>query len=210
MDPAALNCTLTPETTEGPYWVDEQLKRSDVTEGEPGVPLKLVLGVYEANAACSPYPGAVVDIWQANALGLYSDQSEQPRADTGGQTFLRGCQVSGDDGEVEFRTIYPGWYEGRALHIHVRVRTFAADETTFTFTTQVFFAEETNSAVLATSPYNERPGPDTTNATDSIFLPELIAKTEGDPDKGLAAAFRMRLSDLPAPEARSGPALLSG
>ena len=206
MDPAALNCTLTPETTEGPYWVDEQLKRSDVTEGEPGVPLKLVLGVYEANAACSPYPGAVVDIWQANALGLYSDQSEQPRADTGGQTFLRGCQVSGDDGEVEFRTIYPGWYEGRALHIHVRVRTFAADETTFTFTTQVFFAEETNSAVLATRPYNERPGPDTTNATDSIFLPELIAEAKGKPDKGLTAAFRMRLSDLPAPEARSAPA----
>ena len=70
MDPTTLNCTLTPETTEGPYWVDEQLKRADVTEGQPGVPLKLALGVYEADAASSAYQGAVVDIWQANALGL--------------------------------------------------------------------------------------------------------------------------------------------
>lgn len=205
MEPTTLNCTLTPETTEGPYWVDEPLKRADVTEGQPGVPLKLVLGVFEADAASSAYQGAVIDIWQANALGLYSDQPQQPRADTGGQTFLRGCQVSGDDGAVGFQTIYPGWYEGRTLHIHVRVRTFAANEATFTFTTQVFFAEETNAAVLSTSPYNQRPERDTINATDSIFLPELIAKTDGDPERGLSAAFGIRLSDLPPFEARGEP-----
>ena len=203
MDPATLNCTLTPETTEGPYWVDERLKRSDVTEDQPGVPLKLVLGVYGSDAACSPYPGAVVDIWQANALGLYSAQPEQPRADTGGQTFLRGCRAAGNDGEVVFETIYPGAYEGRTLHIHVRVRTFAEDETTFTFTSQVFFPEGTNDRVLATSPYNERPEVDTTNATDSIFLPELIAKVDGDAEQGFTATFRMRLSGLP--EARGDP-----
>ena len=202
MDPATLNCTLTPETTEGPYWVDERLRRSDVTDGQSGVPLTLALGVYEADAARSPYPGAVIDIWQANALGLYSDQPQQPRADTGGQTFLRGCQISGNDGAVEFRTIYPGWYEGRALHVHVRVRTFAANEMTFTFTTQVFFAEETNAAVLGTYPYNQRSDPDTTNATDSIFVPELIATTQGDPEYGFAAAFGIRLSGLPPLEAR--------
>jgi protocatechuate 3,4-dioxygenase beta subunit len=206
MDPATLNCTLTPETTEGPYWVDERLRRSDVTEGEAGVALTLALGVYEADADCSPYPGAVVDIWQANAVGLYSAEPLQPRADTGGQTFLRGCQISGDDGKVEFRTIYPGWYEGRTPHIHVRLRTFAEDETAFTFTTQIFFAEEINAAVLSTSPYNQRPDRDTTNATDSIFLPELIAKTDGDPEQGLSAAFGMRLSGLPPLEARDEPA----
>jgi len=197
MDPATLNCTLTPETTEGPYWVDERSKRSDVTEGEVGVPLTLELGVYGADAACSPYSGAVLDIWQANALGLYSGQPEQPRADTGGQTFLRGCQVSGNDGTVVFRTIYPGWYEGRALHIHVRIRAFAETEMTFTFTTQLFFPEEANAAVLSTDPYNQRSEPDTTNATDSIFVPELIAATEGAPDHGFTARFRVRLSDLP-------------
>ena len=205
MDPATLNCTLTPETTEGPYWVDDRLKRADVTEGQTGVALTLVLGVYEANAACSPYPGAVVDIWQANALGLYSDEPLQPRADTGGQTFLRGCQISGDDGKVVFQTIYPGWYEGRTLHIHVRVRTFAKDETTSTFTTQIFFAEEINAAVLATSPYDERPERDTTNASDTIFVPELIAKTVDDPEQGLSTAFGMRLSGLPRLEARGEP-----
>jgi protocatechuate 3,4-dioxygenase beta subunit len=203
MDPAKLNCTLTPETTEGPYWVDERLKRSDVTEDQPGVPLKLVLRVYQSDAACNPYLGAVVDIWQANALGLYSAQAEQPRADTSGQTFLRGCQTTGDNGEVVFQTIYPGAYEGRTLHIHVRVRTFAEDETTFTFTSQVFFPEVTNAQVLATSPYNERPEVDTTNATDSIFLPELIAKTEGSAEQGLTATFRIRLSGLA--EARGEP-----
>ena len=201
MDPATLNCTLTPETTEGPYWVDERLRRADVTEDHTGVALTLALGVYEADAACNPYSGAVVDIWQANALGLYSDQPLQPRADTAGQTFLRGCQTSGEDGRVEFQTIYPGWYEGRTLHIHVRVRTFTKDETTFTFTTQIFFAEEINAAVLATSPYNQRPERDTANATDSIFLPELIAKTNGDLEQGLSATFGMRLSGLPTFEA---------
>ena len=206
MDPATLNCTLTPETTEGPYWVDERLKRADVTEDQTGIALKLDLGVYEADAACSPYPGAVVDIWQANARGLYSDQPLQPRADTGGQTFLRGCQISGDEGTVAFQTIYPGWYEGRTPHIHVRVRTFAEDETTFTFTTQIFFAEEINAAVLATSPYDERPERDTTNAGDSIFVSELIAKTTGDMEQGLAAAFGMRLSGLPPHGARAEPA----
>jgi protocatechuate 3,4-dioxygenase beta subunit len=205
LDPATLNCTLTPETTEGPYWVDERLRRTDVTEGQAGVPLKLVFGVYEADAASNPYAGAVVDIWQANALGLYSDQPLQPRENTGGQTFLRGCQIAGDDGAVEFRTIYPGWYEGRTLHIHVRVRTFAEAETIFTFTTQVFFAEETNDAVLATSPYDKRPERDTTNADDSIFLPELVAKTAGDPSQGLSAAFGIRLRGLPPLAARGEP-----
>jgi protocatechuate 3,4-dioxygenase beta subunit len=205
MDPVALNCTLTPETTEGPYWVDTRIRRSDLTEDQVGVPLKLTLGLYEADAACSPYSGAVVDIWHANALGLYSDEPQQPRADTGGQTFLRGCQISGVDGAVQFRTIYPGWYEGRTPHIHIRLRSFAKDETVFTFTTQIFFAEEVNSVVLATSPYNERPERDTTNATDSIFRPELIAKTDGDPGRALSAAFGIRLNGLPAFEARSQP-----
>ncbi len=205
MDPATLNCTLTPETTEGPYWVDERLRRSNVTEDQTGAALTLTVGVYEADAACSPHPGAVVDIWHANALGLYSAVPQQPRADTGGQTFLRGCQMSGNAGRVVFQTIYPGWYEGRTPHIHVRVRTFAKDETTFIFTTQIFFAEEINAAVLATSPYDERPERDRTNASDSIFVPALIAKTTGDPNDGLSATFGMRLSGLPPLEARGEP-----
>jgi hypothetical protein len=78
----------------------------------------------------------------------------------------------------------------------------AKDETIFTFTTQIFFAEETNTAVLATSPYNQRPERATTNATDSIFLSELIAKTDGEPERGLSAAFGIRLREPPPLEAR--------
>ena len=197
-----LNCTLTPETTPGPYWVDTRLNRADIAEQQPGVPLRLELRVYEMDPACSPYEGAVVDVWHANALGLYSDEPDQPGGDTGGETFLRGYQVSGADGSARFETIYPSWYEGRTLHIHVRVRVFAEQEATFTFTTQMFFDEALNDAVLSCGPYDERPDRDTTNADDSIFLPELIAETDGDASRGYMAAFGIRLRDLPPPEAR--------
>jgi protocatechuate 3,4-dioxygenase beta subunit len=197
MPAGPLNCTLTPETDEGPYWVDQRLERSDVVDGQPGVPLTLRIEVYEQDPALTPYPGAVVDIWQANALGLYSDQREQPGGDTGGQTFLRGFQVTGADGAVRFETIYPGWYPERTLHVHVRVRAVSAGEVTYTFTTQTFFEEELNAAVLAETPYNERPDRDTTNAEDGIFLPELIAATDGTPATGVSADFRICLSGLP-------------
>ncbi len=187
----AINCTLTPEAEVGPYWIDARLKRSDITEEQPGLPLTLRVAVYEIDS--DPRKGVVVDIWQANALGLYSDEPAQPRADTGGQTFLRGCQVTNADGVAQFKTIYPGWYEGRAIHIHLRLRTFSDDETTFVFTTQIFFDEKLNDAVMATSPYDERPGRDTTNLEDGIFLPELIADLHGDEQRGYEADFRICL-----------------
>src|SRR5215213_3618976 len=168
------NCTLTPSTDEGPYWVDERLERADVTEGQRGTPISLEIRVFQFAPSRGVYEGAAVDIWHANALGLYSDERDQPREDTSGETFLRGYQVSDTDGEVRFRTIYPGWYEGRTPHIHVRVRTFADDEVTYSFTTQIFFDETVNETVLATSPYDERPDRDTTNATDDIFDSELV------------------------------------
>lgn len=190
--PMGVHCTLTPETVEGPYWIDARLDRADVTEGQPGLPLKLNVSIYDIDSA--PREGVVVDIWQANALGHYSDQPAQPGADTGGQTFMRGCQVSDADGLARFKTIYPGWYEGRTIHIHLKLRTISDDETSFVFTTQIFFDENLNEAVMATSPYDERPGRDTTNLEDDIFLPELIADLEGDEQRGYEAAFRVCLS----------------
>jgi protocatechuate 3,4-dioxygenase beta subunit len=191
MDLANVHCTLTPETDEGPYWVDERLKRVDVTEGQPGVPLELTITVYESDSGLRPREGTVADIWQANAIGLYSDQPDQPGADTRGQTFLRGCQITDPEGRAQFKTIYPGWYEGRTLHIHVRLRTFADDQTTFIFTTQIFFDEKLNDAVMATSPYSGHPGRDTTNLEDDIFLPELTADLHGDGQGGYQAEFRI-------------------
>ena len=134
-----------------------------------------------------------VDIWQANALGLYSDEPDQPRADTGGETFLRGYQLTDREGAVWFRTIYPGWYEGRTLHIHVKVRQLSNGTAPETFTTQIFFNESMNEAVLAMTPYDERPDRDTTNDEDTIFRPELIADLGGDIESELKADFRICL-----------------
>ena len=194
VDLPAVNCILTPETDEGPYWVDERLRRADIVEGQAGVPLTLQVCVFENSSEPRPCVGAGVDVWQANALGLYSDEPDQPRGNTAGLTFLRGCQFTGADGAVRFKTIYPGWYEGRTLHLHLRVRSFHDDQPPSTFTTQIFFDEESNDAVLATSPYNERPGRDTTNAEDGIFVPGLIADLEGDEGRGYHARFRVCLS----------------
>jgi protocatechuate 3,4-dioxygenase beta subunit len=203
-----VNCTLTPETDEGPYWVDERLQRSDIVEGQPGVPLALKLGVYRLDPSLAPFEGAHVDVWQANAHGLYSDEPDQPRANTGGENFLRGFQVTDEDGLVGFTAIYPSWYEGRTTHIHVRVRVFPDEGSTYVFTTQIFFDEASNETVLAMSPYNERPNRDTTNETDDIFLPDLIASLSGDPNNGLTAEFAICLEGLPEPGRRDGRARL--
>jgi protocatechuate 3,4-dioxygenase beta subunit len=192
---AATNCTLTAEKTQGPYWVDEKLNRSNVVSGQSGVPLTLNIGVYRADSSCSPYEGAVVDIGHCNADGLYSDESANG---TSGQTFLRGYQVTDSNGAVQFTSIYPGWYSGRTVHIHVRVRTFSGSSTTYNFTTQIFFDESTNNAVLATSPYNTRGSRDTTNAQDSIYSSSLIAPVSGDTSSGYTATFSIGLSGLPA------------
>jgi protocatechuate 3,4-dioxygenase beta subunit len=164
-----------------------------VVGGQQGVPLGLAITVYEIGSPPQPCVGAQVDIWQANALGLYSDRPDQPRADTGGETFLRGYQLTDDEGAVRFRTIYPGWYEGRTPHIHVKVRHFSNGTPPETFTTQVFFDESLNEAVMAMTPYNERPERDTTNDQDGIFRPELIAALEGKPRSELRAKFQICL-----------------
>lgn len=158
------------------------------------MPLELTITVHEIGAPPEPCVGAQVDIWHANALGLYSAEPDQPQADTGGQTFLRGYQLTDDEGAVHFTTIYPGWYEGRTPHIHVKVREISNGTANQTFTTQLFFDEALNESVLAMAPYDERPDRDMTNELDSIFRPELIAAVDGDPRSELEAEFRICLS----------------
>src|SRR5438477_2608612 len=133
----AASCALTPEETEGPYWVEEGLDRSDITvdpsDGSvrPGVPLQLNLNVLRADASCAPAAGARVDVWHCDAGGLYSDEAANG---TVGKRFLRGYQTTDANGAVRFTTIYPGWYSGRTIHIHFRVRTFDGATTTTNFT----------------------------------------------------------------------------
>jgi protocatechuate 3,4-dioxygenase beta subunit len=115
-------CRLTPQATQGPYWFDPKLNRADITEGKPGVPVRVALSVVDSG--CRPIQGARVDIWHCDAAGIYSGyegQGDDHQVGAKGATFLRGAQLTDAAGQVTFRSIWPGWYEGRTPHIHVKV-----------------------------------------------------------------------------------------
>ena len=169
------SCVVRPEQTEGPYFVDERLHRSDIrsdptdTQLRPGTPLTLQLLVSRLNVGnCQPLPGAQVDIWHCDALGLYSDVRD-PGFDTVGKKFLRGYQVTDARGEVRFVTVYPGWYPGRTVHIHFKIRTAPVAKRSFEFTSQLYFNDELTDRVHAAPP-NAANGPRTArNQHDWIF-----------------------------------------
>jgi protocatechuate 3,4-dioxygenase beta subunit len=151
-------CMLSPELTEGPYYLDLDKVRRDITEGRPGTPLELRVNVVDGDG-CAPIRDAAVDVWHCDAGGDYSGVE----GDSG--TFLRGIKMTDDEGAAEFRTIYPGWYTGRAVHIHVKVH-LAADET---YTGQLFFDEGVTNEVSETAPYSDRGAPDVPNSADGIY-----------------------------------------
>jgi len=153
------DCVLAPELTEGPFYLDLDLVRSDITEGRAGLPLDLRVNVVDADA-CEPIKDAAVDVWHCDAEGAYSGVQGAE-----GETFLRGIQMTDADGATEFRTIFPGWYTGRAVHIHLKVH-LGGDET---YTGQLFFDPAVTEAVYRTEPYAARSGPDTPNSSDGIF-----------------------------------------
>ena len=167
-------CVVRPALTEGPYFVDEKLNRSDIrsdpSDGSmrPGMPLLLTFNVAAmANNACSSLAGAVVDVWHCDAQGVYSDARDQG-FNTVGKKFLRGSLVTDATGKATFTTIYPGWYGGRAVHIHFKIRTLAANGRTNDFTSQLFFDEALNDAVFANAPYTKS-GRRTLNSQDGIY-----------------------------------------
>jgi protocatechuate 3,4-dioxygenase beta subunit len=170
----AQSCTINPSQTQGPYWVDEMLNRSDIrsdpTTGvyQPGLDLRLAINVSETTGgACTPLSGVWVDVWHCNAAGVYSDVAAQG---TVGQKFLRGYQETDAHGNVRFLTIYPGWYPGRTVHIHFRIRKFSDTGVTFNFVSQLYFDQTiTNLIHQQQAPYNQHGLPNTTNATDGIF-----------------------------------------
>lgn len=158
-------CVITPEVTEGPYYFDPKLERADITEGRPGLPTTVRLQVVDS--ACKPLPGARVDIWHADASGIYSGYPRQPgNVSTEGETFMRGTQFADARGIVEFRTVYPGWYPGRTTHIHFKVFLDQAS----VLTGQIFFPDEVSDRVYSTAaPYTERGAKrDTSNDNDRI------------------------------------------
>jgi protocatechuate 3,4-dioxygenase beta subunit len=174
-DAAGLSCVVRPEQTEGPFFIDEKLDRSDIrsdpTDGtvKPGVPLRLAFRVYRVGGAmCTPLPGAIVDVWQCDALGVYSDALSMGLFDTRGKKFLRGFQTTSAAGAVEFVAIYPGWYPGRAVHGHFKIRGTVGGRS-FTFTSQYYFMDALTDMVHMQAPYAGKSGQRTRNGGDGIF-----------------------------------------
>jgi protocatechuate 3,4-dioxygenase beta subunit len=173
--PGTAGCVVRPEQTEGPYFVEEALNRSDLktdpSDGtvKAGTPLDLTMVVSRlARGSCTPLAGVRVDVWHCDHLGVYSGVRD-PGGSTVGKKFLRGYQLTDGDGRVRFTTIYPGAYEGRAVHIHFKLRSPQGQRPGFAFTSQLYFDDALTDQVLAAPPYSARAPRGARNAADGIF-----------------------------------------
>lgn len=179
LTPSLIEVEGTPQQIEGPYFVDGMPNRSDIRLDtfngsiQGGIPLRLVLHVYNVEdedgdrvGSCTPLNDAKVDIWLANSQGIYSGVQD---AGTGQNNFLRGYQMTDENGTVQFTTIYPGWYEGRAIHIHVKVRNFEGSNETLEWTSQFYLNNSINEQVHNQPPYSSHGPVDMTNEEEFIY-----------------------------------------
>jgi protocatechuate 3,4-dioxygenase beta subunit len=157
----AAACVLTPEQTEGPYYVDLNKVRRNITEGRPGVPLRLRVYILDS-ATCKPIQNAAVDIWHCDALGVYSDESVES---TSGQTWMRGVQLTNSSGLATFTTIYPGHYVGRTTHIHLKAHVKGH----VAHTGQLFFTDRLSREVYRLSPYKKDTSGYQTRGSDQVY-----------------------------------------
>lgn len=198
------SCVARPELTEGPYYLDDHLNRSDIRT-EPsdgsvveGVPLALTFLVSRVTSdGCSALANAVVDVWHCDAEGAYSGfQDRAAGFDNRDKTFLRGWQQTDDSGVATFTSIYPGWYSGRAVHIHFKILTQLASGREYEFTSQLFFDEDLTTQVHSAAPYNFKGTRDTLNSTDNIYRSggaQLLLDTVASAD-GYSAVFDVGLT----------------
>jgi len=200
----ALACVARPRQTEGPFFVDEALNRSDIRsdprsgKARPGVALRLRFQVSRLEAAaCGPLSGARIDVWHCDAEGRYSDvRGFGFGATSTGGPFLRGYQLTDAAGGAEFVTIYPGWYGGRAVHVHFKIRTRDAAGRASDFTSQLYFDEALTERVFAGAPYARREGRWLRNDQDGLFRDggaNLLLAPQPDSD-GYAATFDVALA----------------
>ena len=206
-----LSCVVTPRQTEGPYFIDEHLHRSDIrsdpSDGslKEGLPLALEIRVFATGTGkktgsevdCEPLAGASVDIWHCDAQGIYSDVKDSA-FNTVGKKFLRGYQVTDPSGSARFLTIYPGWYPGRAVHIHFKIRTDPKYMRAYEFTSQLYFNDSITDLVYAQQQAYARKKsyvPRTRNESDSIFRKggNQLMLTLMETRKGYATTFDVGL-----------------
>ena len=191
------SCVVVPELTEGPYYVNENLDRSDIrTDTSDGsvsegavLTLDWVVSQVDGNA-CIPLEGVLVDVWHCDALGNYSDVGSEQ-----GHDYLRGYQKTDSSGRARILTIYPGWYQGRAVHIHFKIRTDADAASGLEFTSQLFFDDAFSAEVFATGVYASKGAPDQLNASDGIYqesqgMTLLDVAKDGD---GYRATFQIAI-----------------
>ena len=199
------DCVAKPEMTEGPYFVDEKLNRSDVRSDtstgavKEGAPLVLTFLVSQLSSnACTPLNDAQVDIWHCDAAGMYSDTND-PSGSTVGHNYLRGYQMTDTTGKAAFTTIYPGWYSGRAVHIHFKIRTTGTNGAAYELTSQLFFDDALSDKVFAQAPYAAKGTRNTRNSNDSIYrsggAQMLLAPTQANGGYNATFSVALDLSD---------------
>ena len=200
-------CTVTPEGEIGPYFVDDSaagFNRSDIRSNldgssiQTGIPLTLTVTVVDTENSCVGLQNAQVDIWHCNAEGVYSGEDVE---NTSGLTWLRGYQLTDSEGQVTFTTLFPGWYQGRTTHIHLRIRSKyseASSTSDGTNTTQLFFPQGTVDTINTTiSPYSSHGTNPTTNAGDHVYTGEMqganLLTLAGDSSSGYTASVTIAL-----------------
>lgn len=197
-----LDCVVRPELTIGSHFIDNQLYRSDIRSEpsdqsiKPGVPLKLNIVVASVGQrSCTPLQSAKVDVWHCDALGYYSGITN-PAFDTTGLKYLRGFQLTNEKGAVQFQSIYPGWYSGRAVHIHFTIRTKGTNNQDYQFTSQLFFDDLITDTVHSLKPYSNKPQRNTRNQDDALFKAvglQLLLKLQGNTITGIVGTIHIGL-----------------
>jgi protocatechuate 3,4-dioxygenase beta subunit len=183
-------CVVLPQQTEGPFFVDDQLERSDIRSDpdtrrvKAGAPLALTFAVSQLSGRrCTPLAGAQIDLWHCDALGEYS---------LDGGKFLRGYQRTDEAGQARFLTIFPGWYAGRAVHIHFKIRAPGDRE----FASQLYFDDGLVDRVHAGEPYASHGQRTRRNRDDGIFRRggEQLMPSVTRAGEGYAASFAVALA----------------
>ena len=199
--PQPVACVVRPQQTEGPYFVDEMLNRSDIRSDpgdgsiREGVPFELVFHVNRIDGdGCLPFAGALVDIWHCDAAGVYSGVND-PRGSTVGQKFLRGYQHTGPDGAAAFTTIFPGWYRGRTVHIHFKIRAASASGEAYEFTSQLYFDDTVTDQIFQQEPYASTGERTVRNADDNLYRigGDQLLLTPLETAQGYSASFDIGL-----------------